>query len=230
VLYLTPPVDEALPAIRTGRLGAIVEPRSGPARWAVLADADWIADNGAFGNRFDPERWQTFLRRVSIYRDRCLFAVVPDAVADAEQTRRLWERWSPVARDLGYPVAYVAQDGCGPDDPPWDELDAIFVGGTTDYKLGSLAADVVGEALRRHRPAHMGRVNSWKRLSYAADLGCRTADGTFLLFGPARNLPRVERWTNRLASRSTLPFQQVPATVPDAPVLPGGHNPETENR
>ena len=213
MLYLTPPVDEALPALRAGMLGAIVEPRSGPSRWKVLYETDWIADNGAFGGRFDPARWQTFLQRVSVYRQRCRFAVIPDAVGDANETRRLWDCWSDTARNLGYPIAYVAQDGCKPNDPPWNELDAIFIGGTTNYKLGPVAANIVSEAICRKKPAHMGRVNSWRRLSYANSLGCSTADGTFLLFGPARNLPRLERWTMRLKTQPALTLR--PDFVPN---------------
>jgi hypothetical protein len=41
---------------------------------------------------------------------------------------------------------------------------------------------------------HMGRVNSNRRLQYAATIGCDSADGTYLAFGPDQNLPRLLWW------------------------------------
>jgi hypothetical protein len=43
----------------------------------------------------------------------------------------------------------------------------------------------------------MGRVNSQKRFSYAQSIGCDSADGTFLAFGPTQNLPRLLSWVGR---------------------------------
>jgi hypothetical protein len=40
----------------------------------------------------------------------------------------------------------------------------------------------------------MGRVNSRRRLRIAAQMGCHSADGTFLAFGPDRNLPHLLGW------------------------------------
>jgi hypothetical protein len=33
-----------------------------------------------------------------------------------------------------------------------------------------------------------------KRLRYAASIGCHSVDGTFLAYGPDRNLPTLLRW------------------------------------
>lgn len=41
---------------------------------------------------------------------------------------------------------------------------------------------------------HMGRVNSERRLRYADAIGCDSADGTYLAFGPDVNLPDVLAW------------------------------------
>jgi hypothetical protein len=40
----------------------------------------------------------------------------------------------------------------------------------------------------------MGRVNSLRRLRYAADIGCDSVDGTYLAFGPDQNLPTLLTW------------------------------------
>ena len=50
---------------------------------------------------------------------------------------------------------------------------------------------VVDNARRR-------RVNSLKRLRYAASIGCHSADGTCLAFGPDRNLPRLLGWLTQV--------------------------------
>jgi hypothetical protein len=97
---------------------------------------------------------------------------------------------------LGIPAAMVVGNGMEDmlDEIPWDLMDAIFIGGSTDWKLGEGARIVTAEAQRRGLYVHMGRVNSSKRLSYASSLGIDSADGTFLGKGPAKNLPRLMAW------------------------------------
>jgi hypothetical protein len=40
------------------------------------------------------------------------------------------------AARLGYPAAFVAQDRWDETATPWDEFDVLFVGGSTEFKLG----------------------------------------------------------------------------------------------
>lgn len=61
----------------------------------------------------------------------------------------------------------------------------------TEWKLGPAAAELVAEAKARGLMVHMGRVNSRKRLQYAADIGCDSADGTYIGFAPKVNAPKV---------------------------------------
>jgi hypothetical protein len=82
---------------------------------------------------------------------------------------------------------------------PWEAFDALFIGGDDRFKLWSpLAWAVVQEAVVRGKHVHMGRVNSAARLRYAAHLGCKSADGTFLKFavraGVDAALRRLEAW------------------------------------
>jgi hypothetical protein len=44
----------------------------------------------------------------------------------------------------------------------------------------------------------MGRVNSLKRLRYAQSIGCTSADGTIIAFGPAIRTPEVMGWLDQL--------------------------------
>ena len=57
-----------------------------------------------------------------------------------------------------------------------------------------LPRDLVAEAKERGKWAHMGRVNSMRRYDYARGIGCDSADGTYLTFGPTVNLPKVLKW------------------------------------
>jgi hypothetical protein len=78
---------------------------------------------------------------------------------------------------------------------PADVVDKVGkIGGTTSWKLGPAAAALAAQARRRGLWVHMGRVNSLRRLRYAAAIGCQSVDGTFLAFGPDRNLPELLGW------------------------------------
>ena len=81
-------------------------------------------------------------------------------------------------------------------------------GGATGWKLGPAAADLAGQARNRGKWVHMGRVNSLRRLSYAQAIGCHSVDGTYMAYGPDRNLPTLLRWlaaVNRASQPSPGP-------------------------
>jgi hypothetical protein len=186
--------------MRDGRLAFIDTPQQGNAR---PDDVQWMADNGCFSDKWDWRTWWTFLANNADRADSCLFAVAPDVVGDAAATLEKSAPWMPQMRDLGYRVAFVAQDGQESLPVPWDEFDALFIGGSTEWKLGPHARELAAEAKRRGRWVHMGRVNSERRYRYAAAIGCDSADGTYLTFGPDVNLPRLLSWT-RLNDHAAL--------------------------
>jgi hypothetical protein len=74
----------------------------------------------------------------------------------------------------------------------------LFLGGDTVWKLGEHARALTTEARQRGKWVHMGRVNSYKRLKYAHDIGCQSADGTYVAFGPDINLPKCLEWVRRV--------------------------------
>ncbi len=176
--------------MRAGLLGQIVTPAAGN---RVLDGVDWIADNAVFANKYPgDEEYLRWLGNLP-HRRRCRFAVAPDVVGDAAAT--LIRSLPMLARIRAIvPVAYVAQNGATIDSLPWDQFDALFVGGDTKWKIGPEARALISEAKRRGLWAHMGRVNSRGRLQRAADSGCDSADGTYLAFGPDQNLPKLLRW------------------------------------
>jgi hypothetical protein len=175
-----------------GLLGMIDTPKQGNRRPEGIA---WCADNGVFGKGYPgDDKWWAWLEANATDAETCIFAVAPDVVGDAQATLDRSLPWLPRIRALGYPAAFVAQDGLESLTIPWDEFDVLFIGGSTEWKLGSHARLIVSEAKARGKHVHMGRVNSEKRLRYAQAIGCDSADGTYIAFGPDVNLPNVLAW------------------------------------
>jgi len=205
VLYLASTLnDDIRKVMLTGRIGALVTPRSDK---PIDKGVRWAADNGCFSNKWSSDHWLRFLDR-RIGQPDCLFAVVPDVVGNHNATVERFHRWAPEVRDRGFPVAFVGQDGATIEDTPWDHFDAWFAGGSTQWKLGE-AFHIHTEALRRNKWTHMGRVNSEKRFRLAAGNGYHSADGTYLAFGPNKNLPNLLRWINNYHAD---PYAQLPIT------------------
>jgi hypothetical protein len=175
---------------RHPNLGRLAVPRD-CARIAEThrAGIPWAADNSAFAG-FDEAAFVRMLDRIQGVPG-CLFVTAPDVVGDHKATAALWTKWSHElnARDL--PAAFVVQDGCTTGAVPWESCAAVFVGGTTEYKLGTDAAEIVRESRRRGRWAHMGRVNTQRRIRYAASIGCDSVDGTRWSLWRDTSLPRA---------------------------------------
>jgi len=195
--------------MQAGQLGAMMTPDQGYAK-THFDDITWAADNGCYTN---PDRsLASYLRFLAGFsrqaKQRCLFATALDVVGDHAATRRRSMPCLTPIRNLGYAVAYVAQDGIEAGDRliPWDQIDALFIGGTTDWKLSAEAKAVALRARSRGKWVHMGRVNSWRRYTYAATF-CDSADGTFIAFGPDRNLPQVIGWSAKNNAAQRLPME-----------------------
>lgn len=212
MIYLaTPNTTDVRNAVSAGRLGALIQPRSWAGENAKVIEhwPFWVADNDCFaqGDKFDAEAWLTWLAQFKPHADSCLFATLPDVVGDAAAT---YERSMPYVervRELGFPVAYVVQEGVQLRMPPWDQIDAVFIGGLTEeFKFGEglIAAD---EARHRGLWTHMGRVNSFRRLRAATLAKIDSADGTYLAFGPDKNLPKLLTWLTWLDTHMPFHFE-----------------------
>lgn len=204
-------------------VGLLVVPGNGYRKQAGAGFERFGIDNGMFGlakrhleHTFDAERFYAWLDTLP---RTALFAAAPDVlhfvhvpgvkgslckrhgveeipVGDAAATLAQFPEHARRMRALGFKVALVAQDGLGAmlSEIPWHLVDAVFLGGSDAFKLGVEARSVTAEAKRRGKWVHMGRVNSAKRFRYASEIGCDSADGTFLAFGPTKNLPRLLSW------------------------------------
>lgn len=176
-------------------VGVLITPRNSyPSK--PLGAFPVAADNGCFAKDWDADEWADWIRAVD---PSVLFAVVPDVVGDWRATRHRWDHYAPsLAR---FRRAYVLQDGQPMDSVPWDEAGAVFIGGSTDYKLSPDAERLVREATGRGLWTHMGRVNSLARVRIAHAWGCDSVDGNYIAFGPDINTPRVLAWLRDIHNR-----------------------------
>ncbi len=154
-------------------LGRLVSPRSGN---SIKPGERWAADNDAYG-AWDEGRFLKMLNRFQ-GTPGCLFVTAPDVVADAQATLDLFDIWQPRIAAMGFPVAFVAQDGAENLDLPWDRFTALFIGGSTDWKLSASAADLAAKAKQLGKWIHVGRVNTQRRLRAAFALQADSTDGT----------------------------------------------------
>lgn len=219
--YLANPTRSSLPAMAEGWIGAIMSAEQGnplpPGALYAIDNNCGPARNAEPGSKYPgDEAYLDYIRRVRWDQsgddytdpdlDHCLFATAPDVLGDAKATldRARTTGMLGWIRDACVPAALVAQDGLELLDVPWDDFDVLFLGGSTEWKLGQAARDLTAQARERGKGVHMGRVNSWKRYTYAASIGCTSVDGTFLVFGPDKNLPKLIGWIQRQATEPAL--------------------------
>lgn len=184
-------------------LGHLLTPRNRNSVSSLLATGlPWAADNGAFSG-FDPDTFRAYLRRITL-APRCLFVVVPDRVGDAAVTLELFGEWALPVRATGQPVAFVGQDGAEGMALPWDDFDAWFIGGSTEWKLSGASAALAAEAKRRGKWVHMGRVNSLKRMRIAYDMGCDSVDGTSASMFGDTYIPQYCGWLEAIHAQPSL--------------------------
>lgn len=167
----------------------------------------WAADNGCYTNPdLNVENYLAWLQNLTEFQETCLFATAPDVVADAKAT---WERSRdvlPQIRALGFPAAFVAQDGIDNEPIHWEAFDCLFIGGSTEWKLSNNTYWLCKEAIKEGKWVHMGRVNSFRRLLRARLAGCSSTDGTQLAFAPDKRLEQLERWLDFMKAQPVLNF------------------------
>ena len=193
-----------------GVIGLLQTPQN---RYSLEDVKVWAMDNGCFTESYPgDDAYLALLDKYSEHRERCLFVAAPDKVGDAAETLRRFEPVAERIREAGYPVALVGQDGMENLDVPWRLVDWLFVGGSTDWKLGEGARALISQAKEQGKRVHVGRVNSRKRYNLFRELGCDSADGTFIAFGPAVNTPKVLSWVQE--EQLCLKWRHWRATVP----------------
>lgn len=138
---------------------------------------EFAIDNGAFAG-FQRDKFLSLLEREKFAKHLCRFVVVPDVVGDARRTGEVFNHWK--YKLCGWPLALAAQDGLERLTIPWEHIAAIFIGGTTEWKLGPHAKAVIRAAQAIGKYVHVGRVNAPGRFEYFENLGVDSIDGTGL--------------------------------------------------
>ena len=149
-------------------------------RYSLSSVGNFAIDNGAYSG-FRSRAFEALVQRSKPNRDRCLFVSVPDVVGSVRRTKECWDRRFDVCPYLhGWPLAFVAQDGCENLEIPWGQFEAVFIGGTNDFKDSKSALDVVSAAKIMRKHIHVGRVNSVHRFLRFHRSGADTCDGSGL--------------------------------------------------
>lgn len=173
------------------------------AGWRLLVSArgvlrtegfPYALDNGAWTafQRGEPFDVPAFEKTVSLLGRGADWIVVPDKVADAEESMRMAEEWVPRLRGIA-PLLIAVQDGMTEESVAhWlREGIGVFLGGSTEWKLAQMRE--WGRVCRKYGVHyHVARVNSAKRIALAKEAGAMSIDGS----GASRfalSLPRLDR-------------------------------------
>jgi hypothetical protein len=162
----------------------------------------WAIDNGAF-SRFREKSFMALLEREKYHCENCKFVTCPDIVGSARRTLEVLDFWRP--RLEGWKVALAIQDGQQDLPIPWGEIDAVFIGGSTAFKIGVHSLHIIKAAQLLGKWVHVGRVNDGDRFNYFELLGVDSIDGT----GLARFTHQREEIANRNNQRRM--FDVVPS-------------------
>ena len=136
--------------------------------------------------------------------ENLLWVVVPDVVADAQETYRYFQWMHPAMADL--PLAFAIQDGAGDVGIPFGapNLRCLFLAGSNKYKLSSEMAEIAAAGKARGLWIHGARCNSRKRAQHFASIGCDSFDGTGASKWP-RLLPEYLAWAGEPVQQRLLP-------------------------
>lgn len=144
-------------------------------------------DNGCI-QRFKENAFLALLEREKPRRHLCRFVCCPDVVVPVEKgkgfegsairTLEVFERYRQ--RLCGWPVALVVQDGQEHLPIPWEEISAVFIGGSTKWKVSPAATAIVKAAKILGKWVHVGRINTPGRFEQFEALGADSMDGSGL--------------------------------------------------
>lgn len=124
-----------------------------------LAGVPYGLDNGCF-SRFEQKTWERMLIEAEKHRPK--FVCLPDIVGDAARTLDLFEAFKPITS--GLPRCLVLQDGISNHRINYNDLDAVFVGGSDNFKISQEAMNACRAAKMLGKWVHVGRVNTAARV------------------------------------------------------------------
>ncbi len=136
--------------------------------YATGFEQPWVMDNGAFSN-FDQRKFMR-MADYGIGDPYCKWIALPDVVGDHEKTLDLFWEWKRILEshwiNKKMKFAFVVQDGATIESIPWDDIVAVFLGGTDRMKRSRRAFRIMRHARRMGKWVHIGRVNTEKWIEY----------------------------------------------------------------
>ena len=180
--------DEVRPLV----VGQLLTPLTRYTRWGT----PFAIDNGAF-TAFDSQAFSALLEREKEHMADCLFVAVPDIVGDARRTLEVFLHHRKLIFGK-WPLAFVCQDGAENHTIPWDSIAAVFIGGTTEWKMSEYVVAIIKAAKILDKHVHIGRVNTPERWNHFEKLGADTCDGS--------GLCRFDHMLKRIAERNDHPL------------------------
>jgi len=143
------------------------------------ADLPWAIDNGRFSDQ-DTAGLISLLKREDHRKEKCLWVATPDVVGSARRTAEVFHIWKHRPELKGWKLAFVCQDGQEDLPMPWDDIAAIFIGGSTKWKCSEHVVHLISAAKALGKDVHAGRVNDPARWQHFEELDVDTCDGTGL--------------------------------------------------
>lgn len=143
----------------------------------VRPNQPFAIDNGGY-SEFRRKEFLSLLEREKPRIDLCRFVAVPDVVGSARRTLEAFTYWQK--RIYRWPLALVAQDGQENLPIPWRQIEAIFIGGMTEWKMSDHVEHIIKCAQLQDKWVHVGRVNTAARWKHFEDLGADSIDGSGL--------------------------------------------------
>ena len=193
MIYMTPDNRNLIKDRDQAHWGQILTPSSFASPYNLTLR--WCGDNECFTGRYRFWRFVQWLWKMRPARQNCVFICVPDVVGDARRTvlRYIYLWWT--IKLLGFPTALAAQDGLErwPWILRWFPYDALFVGGSTGWKMSPAADACIFAAQGRNKWVHVGRVNSIRRINHFKLVRVDSVDGTSLTYAPDRDFWRFQK-------------------------------------
>jgi hypothetical protein len=179
----------------------------------VASGLPWACDNGAYSG-FDATAYRALVAKCEGHQRHGLrWIACPDVVGDHQGTMALWDQWAMYLIRRRLPIAFVAQDGCNSGDVPWDYMQCLFIGGTSEWKLSQEAVRLIAIAKIKAHQVHVGRVNSRKRIRWCFDQGVASVDGTSMSMFSETYLPKFAGYIAGLKKQLVVPLVMPPRAL-----------------
>lgn len=188
--------------------------------WRLLVSATGVHRTEGFPYAVDNGAWTAFnqkrpfnetlfgsvLKKLGWGAD---WVVVPDIVEGGLKSLEFSMRWLPRVASESRRQLIAVQDGMSPGDVEGllSPTVGLFVGGSTDWKLGTMRS--WGDLAAKCRCwLHIGRVNSERRIALCAAAGAHSFDGTSATKFSV-NIPRLTRARRRHSCTDWSLFQHL---------------------